>query len=181
MPGGSVTAEAIRYVQSRWDGLTRFLDDGCIELDTNPVERAMRPIALNRKNALFAGSDEGAEHWAILATLIECCKLHGANPAIYLEDVLTRLVGGHLNSRLDELTPLGLEGRSARGLTVKTPQRGWKSTAYPRSFRERSESCRVRPRYGLLQQPARLWIGAVGARRMFSDRVCSREVATKIR
>lgn len=105
LPGGSVTAEAIRYVQSRWDGLTRFLDDGRIELDTNPVERAMRPIALNRKNALFAGSDEGAEHWAILATLIECCKLHGANPAAYLEDVLTRLVGGHLNSRLDELTP----------------------------------------------------------------------------
>ena len=105
LAGGAVTAEAIRYVQSRWDGLTRFLDDGRIELDTNPVERAMRPIALNRKNALFAGSDEGAEHWAILATLIECCKLHGANPAAYLEDVLTRLVGGHLNSRLDELTP----------------------------------------------------------------------------
>ena len=105
LPGSSVTAEAIRYVQSRWDGLTRFLDDGHIELDTNPVERAMRPIALNRKNALFAGSDEGAEHWAILATLIECCKLHGANPTAYLEDVLTKLVGGHLNSRLDELTP----------------------------------------------------------------------------
>lgn len=105
LPGGSVTAEAIRYVQSRWDGLTRFLDDGRIELDTNPVERAMRPIALNRKNALFAGSDEGAEHWAILAILIECCKLHGANPAAYLEDVLTKLVAGHLNSRLEELTP----------------------------------------------------------------------------
>ena len=105
MPGGSATAEAIRYVLSRWEGLTRFLDDGRIELDTNPVERAMRPIALNRKNALFAGSDDGAEHWAILATIIECCKLHGVNPAAYLEDVLTRLVGGHLNSRLDELTP----------------------------------------------------------------------------
>jgi len=105
LPGGSVTAEAIRYVQSRWDGLTHFLTDGRIELDTNPVERAMRPIALNRKNALFAGSDAGAEHWAILATLIEGCKLYGVNPAAYLEDVLTKLVGGHLNSRLDELTP----------------------------------------------------------------------------
>ena len=104
LPGKSPTAEAIRYVQSRWTELSRFLDDGRIELDTNPVERAMRPIALNRKNALFAGSDEGAEHWATVATLIECCKLHGVNPAAYLEDVLTRLVVGHLNSRLDELT-----------------------------------------------------------------------------
>lgn len=73
LPGKSPTAEAIRYVQSRWTELSRFLDDGRIELDTNPVERAMRPIALNRKNALFAGSDEGAEHWATVATLIECC------------------------------------------------------------------------------------------------------------
>lgn len=105
LPGSSVAAETLRYIGSRWEGLTRFIDDGRIELDTNPVERAMRPIALNRKNALFAGSDEGAEHWAILATLIECCKLHGVNPATYLEDVLTRLVGGHLNSRLDDLTP----------------------------------------------------------------------------
>lgn len=103
--GRSPMAEAIRYSLSRWDGLTWFLHDGRVELDTNPVERAMRPIALNRKNALFAGSDEGAEHWAILATLIECCKLSGVNPEAYLADVLTRLVGGHLQSRLAELTP----------------------------------------------------------------------------
>jgi hypothetical protein len=105
LSGSSPTAEAIRYVQTRWTELIRFLDDGHIELDTNPVERAMRPIALNRKNALFAGSDEGAEHWAVIATLIECCKLHGVNPAAYLEDVLIRLVNGHLNSSLGELTP----------------------------------------------------------------------------
>ena len=86
-------------------------------------------MALNRKNALFAGSDEGAEHWAVLATLIECCKLHGANPAAYPEDVLTRLVGASQQPPR-RTCPLGLEGRSARGLTVKTPQRGWKSTAY---------------------------------------------------
>ena len=72
---------------------------------SNPVERSIRPIALNRKNALFAGSDEGAENWAVLATLIECCKLHGVNPNTYLTDVLTRLVNGHLASRLGELTP----------------------------------------------------------------------------
>lgn len=105
LPGRSPMAEAIRYSLSRWDGLTWFLEDGRIELDTNPVERAMRPIALNRKNALFAGSDEGAHHWAILASLIECCKLSGANPDAYLTDVLTRLVNGHLQSRLGELTP----------------------------------------------------------------------------
>lgn len=126
LPGRPQTAEAIRYIQTHWDGLTLFLDDGRIELDTNPAERTMRPIALNRKNALFAGSDEGAEHWAILATLIECCKLHGVNPAAYLEDVLTRLVNGHLNSRLDDLTPVELEGRSGRRLTVKPSTDGRK-------------------------------------------------------
>ena len=62
----------------RW-GVASTLVDG---RDPRNFERAMRPIALNRKNALFAGSDEGAEHWAILATLIECCKLHGVNPAV---------------------------------------------------------------------------------------------------
>jgi transposase len=103
--GRSPLAEAIRYTLARWDGLTRFLDDGRIELDSNPVERSIRPIALNRKNALFAGSDEGAENWAVLATLIECCKLHGVNPHTYLTDVLTRLVNGHLENRLGELTP----------------------------------------------------------------------------
>jgi transposase len=75
--GKSTIAEAIRYALSRWDGLTRFLSDGRIEIDSNVVERAMRPIALGRKNHLFAGSDGGGEHWAILASLIECCKLNG--------------------------------------------------------------------------------------------------------
>ena len=85
-----------------------------IELDTNPVERSIRPIALNRKNALFAGSDEGAENWAVLSTLIECCKLHGVNPTAYLADVLTRLVNGHLESRLGELTPWAWNAANAQ-------------------------------------------------------------------
>ena len=80
-------------------------DDGRIEIDSNTVERSMRPIALNSKNALFAGSDEGAENWAMLASLVETCKLHGVNPEAYLSDVLTRLVNncptaGSRNSRL---------------------------------------------------------------------------------
>ena len=86
-------------------GLSRFLDDGRIEVDSNIVERAIRPIALNRKNALFAGSDGGGEHWAILASLIETCKLIGVEPYAYLADVITRIVDGHSQSRLDELLP----------------------------------------------------------------------------
>ena len=98
-------AEAIRYALSRWDGLTRFLDDGRIEIDSNVVERSIRPIALNRKNALFAGSDGGGEHWAVIASLIETCKLIGVDPHAYLADVITRIVNGHPNSRIDELLP----------------------------------------------------------------------------
>src|SRR5207253_8938276 len=85
------------YGLNHWDGLVRFLDDGRIEIDSNTVERSMRPIALNRKNALFAGSDEGAENWAMLASLIETCKLHGGNPEAYLTDVLTKLVNNWPN------------------------------------------------------------------------------------
>jgi len=98
-------AEAIRYTLSRWDGLARFLDDGRIEIDSNTVERSIRPIALNRKNALFAGSDGGAEHWAVIASLIETCKLNHVEPLGYLADVLTRIVNGHLNSQIDDLLP----------------------------------------------------------------------------
>jgi transposase len=98
-------AKAIRYALSRWGGLTRFLDDGRIDIDSNVVERSIRPIALNRKNALFAGSDGGGEHWAIIASLIETCKLTGVEPHAYLTDVITRIVNGHPNSRIDELLP----------------------------------------------------------------------------
>jgi transposase len=98
-------AEAIRYALSRWNGLTRFLDDGCIEIDSNVVERSIRPIALNRKNALFAGSDGGGEHWAVIASLIETCKLNAVDPLLYLRDVITKIVNGHPNSRIDELLP----------------------------------------------------------------------------
>ena len=101
----STLADAIRYALSRWQGLCLFLDDGRIEIDNNVVERAIRPIALTRKNALFAGSDGGAEHWAVIASLIATCKLNGVEPYGYLADVITRIVGGHPNTRLDELLP----------------------------------------------------------------------------
>lgn len=101
----SKLAEAIRYALTRWAGLTLFLEDGRVELDTNVVERTMRPLALTRKNALFAGSDGGAEHWAVIASLVETCKLARVEPRSYLADVISRIVQGHPNSRLDELMP----------------------------------------------------------------------------
>jgi transposase len=98
-------AEAIRYALSRWAGLCLFLEDGRVEIDNNAVERAIRPIALNRKNALFAGSDGGAEHWAVIASLVETCKLLDVEPHGYLADVITRVVNDHPQSRLDDLLP----------------------------------------------------------------------------
>jgi hypothetical protein len=101
----SKLAEAIRYALSRWKGLARFIDDGRVDIDSNVVERSIRPIALNRKNALFAGSDGGGEHWAAVASLIETCKLCGVEPNAYLADVITRIVNGHPNSQIDQLLP----------------------------------------------------------------------------
>ncbi len=98
-------AEAIRYALSRWDGLIRFIDDGRIEIDSNTVERSIRPIALNRENALFAGSDAGAGHWATIASLIETAKLDGVEPLAYLADVPTKIVNGHSNSQIEDLLP----------------------------------------------------------------------------
>ncbi len=98
-------AQAIRYTLTRWNGLTHFLNDGRIEIDSNVVERTIRPIALNRKNALFAGSDGGGEHWAVIASLIETCKLNGVDPHAYLTEVITKIVNRHPNSRIDELLP----------------------------------------------------------------------------
>jgi transposase len=98
-------AEAIRYALSRWAGLCLFIEDGHVEIDSNVVERSIRPLALNRKNALFAGSDGGAEHWAVVASLIETCKLSGVEPHAYLADVISRIVDGHPQSRIDELLP----------------------------------------------------------------------------
>ena len=103
--GRSAIAEAMRYGLSRWDGLTRYLDDGRIEIDTNVVERSIRPIALNRKNALFAGSDEGGANWAIVASLIETAKLNSVNPHAWLTDTLEKLVDGWPQSRIDDLMP----------------------------------------------------------------------------
>ena len=74
-------------------------------MDSNAVERSIRPLAVTRKNALIAGSDRGGQTWATIASLVETCKLNGVDPQAYLCDVITRIVGGHPQSRLDELLP----------------------------------------------------------------------------
>jgi transposase len=114
----SAIAVAIRYGLNHWEGLERFIGDGRIEIDTNIVERSMRPIALNRKNALFAGHDAGAENWACMASLIETCKLNGVDPQPYLTDVLTRLVNLWPAARIDELMPWAWTGDSSGGLAA---------------------------------------------------------------
>ena len=105
LPRSSPTAEAIRYAVNHREGLMLFLSDGRIETDTNVVERAIRPICLSRKNALFASGDDGGERWAAIASLIETCKLNDVDPQIYFTDLLTRLIGGWPNGRIDELMP----------------------------------------------------------------------------
>ncbi|OYX92516.1 MAG: transposase, partial [Novosphingobium sp. 35-62-5] len=101
----SKLAEAIRYALTRWGGLTVFLDDGRVELDSNTVERSIRPLALNRKNALFAGSDEGGDNWAVIATLIENCKIADINPHTWLTETLTKLANGHPANSVGDLMP----------------------------------------------------------------------------
>ena len=80
IPRSSKLAEDIRYTLGLWPGLVRFLDDGRLEMDTNPVENQIRRVALTRKNTLFAGHEVGAENWAMLASLVATCKMSDVNP-----------------------------------------------------------------------------------------------------
>jgi len=106
LSGRAALAQAIRYALNHWIGLTRFLDDGRFELDTNIVERAMRPVALGRKNALFAGADSGGKHWAMIASLLQTARLNDAEPLAWLTDVLKRIVSGQTKrNQLDTLLP----------------------------------------------------------------------------
>jgi transposase len=109
---GPVQAQIKKDIHG-WDGLTRFLDDGRIEIDSNTVERSIRGLALNRKNALFAGHDLGAENWARIASLVETCKLNAVDPLAWMTDTLTKLVNLWPASRIDELMPWTYAARSA--------------------------------------------------------------------
>lgn len=99
-------AKAMRYMQGHWAGLTRFLDDGRIEVDSNTVERGMRNVAQGRKSSLFAGSEGGAQAWAVLASLLQSARLNGLDPYTWLNDVLERMVTNEVKSNdLDRLLP----------------------------------------------------------------------------
>ena len=101
----SELARHIRYGLKRWEGLSRFLEDGRIEMDTNGVENAIRPIPLTRKNALFAGSDDGAKTWARIASLIGTCKLNGVDPEAYIAATLRNILDQHMQRDIDQLMP----------------------------------------------------------------------------
>jgi len=120
MFSGSPTLKAINYALGHWAGLTRYLDDGRIDIDNNPVERSMRPIALQRKNALFAGHELGAENWAAIASLVETCKLGRINPNAYLADVLARIVLRGDGDPLDDLLPGNWDDTNAAAPAFET-------------------------------------------------------------
>ena len=128
--GKSTIAEAIRYALSRWAGLTRYLDDGRIEIDNNVVERAMRPIALG-DNHLFAGSDEGGRHWAVHASLIETAKMNDLDPQAYLADVLAKIAGRH---------PMASTNCSPGPTSKRRPSGRWpENSAYEKAVAELNE------------------------------------------
>jgi transposase len=102
--GRSDIAGAIRYALSRWEALIRYIDDGTLAIDNNAVERTIRPLALGRKNWLFAGSDAGGERAAAIYSLIETAKLNGLDPEAYLHHVLER-IADHPVNRVAELLP----------------------------------------------------------------------------
>ncbi len=108
LPGKGTLAGAIRYSLSRWDALTLPLRDGRACLDNNGAERAIRPVALGRKNYLFAGSDSGGERAAAIYSLITTAKLNGRDPEAYLRAVLAR-IADHPVNRVAELLPWAMD------------------------------------------------------------------------
>jgi transposase len=117
----SKLAEAIRYTLSRWVALNRYCDDGCLEMDNNAAERALRCVALGRKNYLFAGSDAGGKRAAALYSLLGTASLNGLNPQAYLTHVLDRIASHPIN-RVVELLPWNVR-MSSRGVGTDSPQR----------------------------------------------------------
>jgi len=97
-------AKAIHYALARWEALVRYVDDGRIEIDNNAIEQEIRPIALGRKNYLFAGSDAGGERAAMMYSLINTAKLNGLDPEAYLTHVLS-VIDDHPVNRVERLLP----------------------------------------------------------------------------
>jgi transposase len=108
----SDTTRAIRYALDRWDAVTRYCDDGRLEIDNNAAERSLRGVVLGRKNFLFCGSDAGGERAAAIYGLIGTAKLNGLNPEAYLREVLSRIANHPIN-RIEELLPWNLAANLA--------------------------------------------------------------------
>ncbi len=101
----SELGKAMAYMLKRQYGFGLFLEDGRVDMDSNLVENAIRSPAMNRRNALFAGHDEGGRNWARFASLIGTCKVNGVEPYAYLCDLFTKLANGHRNKDIDALMP----------------------------------------------------------------------------
>lgn len=104
--------EKLAYIHRHWGGLQTFLADGRVEIDSNSVENLVRPITLNRKNALFAGHDEGGRAWGRIASLIEICKINSVEPFAYLKSTLEAIAAGHPKNRIDDLLPWNFQPSS---------------------------------------------------------------------
>jgi transposase len=104
---------AMAYMLRRQDGFRLFLDDGRVDIDSNLVENAIRSPAMNRRNALFAGHDEGGRNWARFASLIGSCKMNGVEPYVYLRDLFISLANGHLAKDIDALMPWAYAQRTS--------------------------------------------------------------------
>ena len=116
-------AQAIGYTLTHWKALTRYCDDGRIEIDNNAAERALRGVGLGRKNYLFFGSDAGGERAAAIYSLVETAKLNGLDPEAYLREVFERIADHPIN-RIDELLPwnIGRRDQEQRGRLSPTEQ-----------------------------------------------------------
>jgi hypothetical protein len=103
LPQG-LLGQAIDYALKRWEALTRFVDDGVLEIDNNLIENAIRPSALGKKNWLFIGHPEAGERSAVIYTLLGSCRRHGINPFDYLKDLFTRLPSAKI-TEIRQFTP----------------------------------------------------------------------------
>ena len=115
-------AQAIGYSLNRWKALTRYVDDGRLEIDNNAAERALRGVSLGRKNFLFMGSDAGGERAATFYSLVETAKLNGLDPEAYLREVFTRIADHPIN-RIDELLPWNIGLAPRVNQASRTPRR----------------------------------------------------------